>query len=162
MLYQTTLMADPHHCRCFSIYAPDIENFRAALLYFGFKDELQEDHGQVFGYVLRVKDKLQLHVKVMPDGGIESEMEPPPAYPAAHLNPEHSYSAHQETEQVLRLSRIRYGVIPEIPHTCIYRKIKKPYKPTHAAGFALAGIGVALAVILAKVLEGDDNDDSYA
>lgn len=150
-------MTDPHHCRCFSIHAQNIENFRNALLYFGFKDEFQEDHGQVFGYVLRVSDKLQLHVKVMPNGGIESEMEPPPAYPAAHLNPEHSYSAHKETEQILRLSRIQYGVISQIPHTCICPKIKKPYKPTHAAEFAFAGIlGVTLAVILKKLLEDDD------
>ncbi len=42
----------------------------------------------------------------MPDGNIESEMEPPPAYPAAHLNQEHSYPAHQETEKVLRKAKI--------------------------------------------------------
>ena len=151
-------MTDPHHCRCFSIRVPHIESFRTILSDFGFKDELQENHGQVFGYVLRVEDKLQLHVKVMPDGSIESEMEPPPAYPAAHLNQEHSYSAHQETEQVLRLSRIGYGIIPEIPHTCIHRKIKKPYKPTHASGFALAGLaGVVIAAILLKLLADDDD-----
>ena len=154
-------MEDPHHCRCYFVHNDDIKNFENALLDFGFKDEFQEDHGQTYGYVLRVEDDLQFHIKVMPDGNIESEMEPPPAYPAAHLNPEHSYSAHKETRQVLRLSRIRYDVITPIPDTCIHPKIKKPNKPTHAAGFALAGIlGIAGIFILKKLLEDDENGDS--
>ena len=154
-------MEDPHHCKCYFVHNDDIEDFKDFLLDSEFEDELQEDHGQLYGYVLRVEDELQLHIKVMPDGNIESEMEPPPAYPAAHLNPEHSYSAHKETRQVLRLSRVGYDVTTPIPNTCIHRKIKKPNKPTHAAGFALMGIlGIAGAVILKKLLEDDEHDDS--
>ena len=148
-------MSDPYHCRCFFI--KEIEDFKDILLDFGFKDEFQEDHDQLYGYVLRVSDKLQHHIKVMPDGNIESEMEPPPAYPAAHLNQEHSYSAHKETEQVLRLARINYDTISPIPTTCKNRKIKKPVNPTHAAGFALAGIiGITAGYILKKLLEDDE------
>ena len=154
-------MNDPHHCRCFFINNDHVTDFENFLLDSGFKDEFQENHGQLYGYVLRVEDQLQLHIKVMPDGSIESEMEPPPAYPAAHLNPKHSYSAHKETRQTLRLSRIRYGVITPIPDSCIHRKIKKPDEPTHAVGFALAGIlGVVGAVILKKLLEDDERDNS--
>ena len=119
---------------------------------FGFKDELQEDHGQTYGYVLRVEDQLQHHVKVMPDGNVESEMEPPPAYPAAHLNPKHIYSAHQETEQVLRLARIRYDVMTPISSTCINPKIIKPNKPTRATGFVAGGIlGIVVYTILVTI-----------
>jgi len=106
--------------------------------------------------VLRVSDKLQHHIKVMPNGNIESEMEPPPAYPAAHLNPEHSYSAHQETEQVLRLARIGYNVISPIPETCKNRKIKKPDNPAHASELALGvALGVTTIYILKKLFEDD-------
>ena len=112
----------PHHCRCFFIHGGGIEDFKNFLLDFGFKNELQEHHGQLYGYVLRMEDKLQLHIKVMPNGNIESEMEPPPDYPMAHLNPEHSYSAHKETEQILRSSGIRCDVLTSIPDTCVNPK----------------------------------------
>ena len=154
-------MKDPHHCNCYFIHNDDIEDFKETLLDFGFTDEFQEDHGQLYGYVLRVEDKLQIHIKVMPDGGIESEMEPPPAYPAAHLNQKHSYSAHKETRQILRLSRVGYDVTTPIPDTCLHRIIKKPNNPTHAAGFVLMGLlGIAGAAILKKLLEDDERDNS--
>ena len=92
---------DQHHCSCFSIKPEDIDDLKNQLEDLGFEDEFQEDHGQVFGLILRVADDLQLHIKVMPDGMIEGEMEPPPAYPGAHLNPEHSYSAHKEIKEIL-------------------------------------------------------------
>ena len=93
----------------------------------------------------------------MPDGNIESEMEPPPAYPAAHLNQEHSYPAHQETEKILREAKIEYDIINPIPNTCLDRKIKKPDNPTHAAGFAIGGgafLGIA-GYFLKKLFDGD-------
>ncbi len=49
-------MNDPHHCRCFFI--TEIDDFKDILLDFNFKDEFQENHGQLYGYVLRVSDKL--------------------------------------------------------------------------------------------------------
>lgn len=152
---------DPHHCRCYSIHTYDIEDFRRFLLKSGFKDVLQEDHGQLYGYALRVEEDLQLHIKIMRDGSIESEMEPPPAYPMAHLNQKHSYSAHKETEQFLRLSRVSYRTARMVPDTCRRPKIIKPNKPTHAAEFALAGVlSVAVAIALAKLLKDDKSDDS--
>ena len=117
---------DPHHCRCFSIDPEDIEDFKVQLEDLGFYDELEEDHGQEFGRVLRMGDKLQLHIKVMPDGEIEGEMEPPPAYPGAHLNQEHSYSAHKEIEEILsKHTNVTYYVERQIPSTCKKPIIKK-------------------------------------
>ncbi len=49
-------MEDPHHCKCFSIKS--IQEFKDILLDLGFKDGFQENHGQVYGYALRVEDKL--------------------------------------------------------------------------------------------------------
>ena len=96
-------LGDPHHCKCYSIDPQEIEDFRRELTNLGFTYELQEDHGQVFGLVLRVSEYLQLHIKVMPDGTIEGEMEPPLAYPFAHINPEHCYSAHKEIGELFDL-----------------------------------------------------------
>jgi len=112
-------LQDKHHCCCFSIDVEDIDEFKKQLEDIGFEDEFQEDHGQVFGRILRVADDLQLHIKVMPDGMIEGEMEPPPAYPGAHLNPEHSYSAHKEIEEILSTeTSITYYLERNIPSTC--------------------------------------------
>lgn len=147
-------MEDPHHCKCFSI--KNIKDFENIILDYGFKNEFQENHGQVYGYVLRVEDKLQHHIKVMPDGNIESEMEPPPAYPAAHLNQKHSYSAHPETKKILDEVGIEYEIITQIPTTCLKRKIEKPDNPTHAVGFAVAGIVSIIAAYVLKKLY-DDN-----
>lgn len=110
--------------------------------------------------MLRTEEKLQLHIKVMPDGRIESEMEPPHAYPAAHLNPEHSYPAHEETRQILALSGARYMTPYPIPSTCRNPKIKKPDNPTHAADFLAAGIiGVFAAAIIREWLKDDEEED---
>lgn len=145
---------DPHHCRCFSIDPDDIDDFKVGLENLGFNYELEKDHGQVLGLALRVEDDLQLHIKVMQDGNIEAEMEPPPAYPFAHLNSEHSYSAHHELSEVLRAIPIKHHkkIIP--PITCLRRQILKPDNPTHAktiAGLAILAVGVgALLYYLTK------------
>ena len=152
---------DPHHCRCFSINEDNIDKFEELLIDFGFQDTLQEDHGQVYGYALRVEDRLQLHLKVMPDGNIEAEMEPPPAYPAAHLNEKHSYSAHDEVGQVLRAVRIRHHTKLRIPKTCREPIIEKPINPTHAAGFAVGiGFGLLAAFIVKKLMDREDNESA--
>lgn len=154
---------DPHHCRCFFIYTADIEHFRRYLLNGGFTDGLQESHGQLFGYMLRVEDKLQCHIKVMPDGQIESEMELPHAYPVDHLNPEYSYSAHEETKLVLVLSGVRYDIPHPIPDTCKRPKIKEPDNPIHVStivGSVLAG-AVAGAILGSLFRDDDDDDKKY-
>lgn len=152
---------DPHHCRCYSIHAYDIEDFKRFLLKSGFKDVLQEDHGQLYGYALRVEEALQFHIKVMRDGRIESEMEPPPAYPIDHLKQKYSYSAHKETEQILRMSRVGYRIAHMVPDTCRHPKIIKPNNPTHAAELVLAGVvGAVAAIALAELLKDDKSGDS--
>jgi len=152
-------LADQHHCRCFSIDPQDIEEFKNQLEDLEFYDELEEDHGQVFGRVLRMGDKLQLHLKVMPDGEIEGEMEPPPAYPGAHLNPEHSYSAHKEIEEILsKHTNITYYVERHIPSTCKKPIIKKPDNPTHAKTIAAVGVVAAALAGLAYLLSKRDKD----
>lgn len=154
-------MNDPHHCRCFSIHSKDIEEFRIQLEERGFVDEFQEDHGQVFGRILRVEDKLQLHIKVMPDGSIEGEMEPPPAYPGAHLNPVHSYSAHKEIHEVLtQFVNVPSYVQRDVPSTCKNPIIKKPDNPTHAKTIAAVGLaGVGIAALLHYLSKDDEEDE---
>jgi len=158
------MASDPHHCRCFSIKPEDIENFKTQLEDLGFYDEFEEDHGQVFGRVLRLKDKLQLHIKVLPNGQIEGEMEPPPAYPGAHLNPEHSYSAHKEIEEILSQHiTISSFVIRNIPTTCTNPIIKKPKNPTHAKEFAVAGlVGTGLAALAYYLSKKDEDGEGSA
>ena len=152
---------DPHHCRCYSIRTYDIEDFKRFLLKSGFKDVLQEDHGQLYGYALRVEEALQFHIKVMRDGRIESEMEPPPAYPVEHTQQKYSYSAHKETEQILRLSRVGYRIARMVPDTCRRPKIKKPSNPTHAKDLVIAGVvGAVAAIALVELLKDDKSDDS--
>ena len=67
-----------------------------------------------------------------------------------------SYSAHQETEKVLRIAKIEYDIINPIPNTCLNRKIKKPDNPTHAAGFAIVGVFLGIAGYGLKKLLDDD------
>jgi hypothetical protein len=112
----------------------------------GFTPQLggEEPHGQVFGLVKRLEQILQIHFKVMPDGLIEGEMEPPTAYPAAHLNPKHSYSAHQKIAEILQEINIRFTITNNIPITCIYPIIEKPEKTTHSAGLALLLLGLGV------------------
>jgi len=154
---------DPHHCRCFSIDPENIEEFKNQLEENNFIDEFQEDHGQVFGRILRVEDELQLHIKVMPNGMIEGEMEPPPAYPGAHLNPEHSYSAHKEINKVLtEYTDVPLYVERNIPSTCKNPIIKKPDNPTHAKTIAAIGIlGVIGAAALHYLNKKDDDEEEY-
>ena len=154
---------DQYHCRCFSIDPENIEEFKNQIEDLGLVDEFQENHGQVFGRILRVEDDLQLHVKVMPDGMIEGEMEPPPAYPGAHLNQEHSYSAHKEINRVLsEHTSVKSFVERNIPSTCKNPIIKKPNNPTHAKTIAVAGIAIAGIAALAHYLSKDDDKEGSA
>lgn len=152
---------DQYHCRCFKISSQDIQLCESKLREIGFDDQVggEEDHGQVFGLVGRVEKVLQIHFKVMPDGQIEGEMEPPTAYPAAHTNQEHSYSAHRQIAQVLQKINIQYYLIGHVPETCIRPIIKKPNNPTHAWVWAtLAAIGIIGTAALYKATK-DDLDD---
>ena len=150
---------DPHHCRCIWISPQDILLLKDQLEQLGFHKEFEENHGQVFGRVLRVKNQLQLHIKVMKNGMIEGEMEPPPAYPGAHLNQKYCYSAHKEIKKILQHINFQYSIISDIPSTCINPIIKKPRNPIHAktiAGSVLAVFG--LTIVLDQLLKDSKNN----
>jgi hypothetical protein len=142
---------DPHHCTCFRV-EEDLVSCKAKLEKIGCKPQiLEENHGQVFGLTFRINEYEQIHIKSMPDGIIEAEIEPPPDYPGAHLNPEHSYSAHNELGIVLSQAGIQYGRRVKTPLTCIQRVIKKPVKPTHVVTIV---VGVVLVIAFVGIFAG--------
>ena len=97
----------------------------------------EEDHGQTFGLRYRLEKVLQIHFKVMPNGLIESEIEPPPEYPGAHLNQKHSYPSHEGLLLLLRKIGLKYTMNKPIPDTCNWPKIIKPDRPLSAWEMAL-------------------------
>lgn len=137
---------DPHHCHCFILHPSYHDEFKQHLDKLEFKDPLlQMNRGQKFGLTKRLDEETQIHVKQLENGVIEAEMEYPSDYPMAHLNPEHSYSAHNEIEQILNQGGFSYTrkIVP--PITCVKRIIKKAIKPTHI-NTILAGIAVVSAI----------------
>jgi len=145
-----------HHCRCFKINAKDIQVCRQKLLELGFEPQITEvNHGQVFGLRKKIFDLLQIHFKVMPNGIIESELEPPPEFPGAHLNDIHSYPPHEFLPGVLDHIGINYKIIPPVPNTCRLPKIIDPKKPLKwweilIIGLAAVGIGYVVLQLLRK------------
>ena len=145
---------DPHHCRCFVI-DEELKKFHTKLqnLDFGYQI-FENNHGQVFGLTKRLDEYSQVHVKVMPNGEIESEIEPPPEYPGAHLDLENSYSAHRQVQEILQLISTPYNLKGRIPTTCIQPVIKKLENPTHittiVAGVALVAVFAVAIVAVAK------------
>lgn len=131
---------DRHHCHCFRA-TEELAAAKQKLEKVGFKPQIfEDDHGQVFGLALRLEEYQQIHIKFMADGAIEAEIEPPPSYPGAHLNPEYCYSAHQELEQVLQYAGIIYTRKRLTPITCIRRVIKKPENPTHIGTIIVSAV----------------------
>jgi hypothetical protein len=63
-----------------SIHASLVEGFRQTLLADGFTSagifQIWK-HGQVFGYIRRLRHDLEWHVRAYADGRLESELEPP-------------------------------------------------------------------------------------
>jgi len=137
---------DPHHCHCFQINSLSSETI-SKMKETGFKKQiLEEPRGQIFSTTKRLDEYTQIHFKVLKDYTIESEMEYPPDYPAAHLNSIHSYSAHKETEIILNHFSISYKVKRIPPITCIQRKIVKAIKPRHWTTILGAVVAVVLVV----------------
>lgn len=136
---------DQYHCRCHKVAAHKIRRIRDRLPGLGFERVLEEDHGQVFGMRRRLSEHEQLHVKVMPNGRIEAEIEPPPEYPLAHINQKHSYSAHRAVVDVLGRCGIKFRTVHDVPPTCLDPVVDRPSKPTHWKVFAVA-IVAAIAV----------------
>ena len=144
--------SDKHHCRCFKINPNDIEICKKKLIEKGFEKQPggEEDHGQVFGLRRKLLEILQIHFKVMPDGIIESELEPPPEYPGAHINQIHSYPAHEGIPVLLDHLGIRYTVIQPIPDTCHLPTMIDPDKPLkwwHFLIIGLAAVGIGYLII---------------
>ena len=107
------------------------------------------NHGQKFGLTKRIDEETQIHVKLLENEVIEGEMEYPPDYPMAHLNPKYSYSAHNEIEQILNRGGFLFTRKIVLPITCVKRIIKKAVKPTHVKTI-IAGV-VILAVIIGSL-----------
>ncbi len=139
--------SDKEHCRCFQTQQSDIEKCKGGLEDLGFRLPIaQENHGQVFGLTLKLEELLQLHFKVMPDGLIESEIEPPASYPIAHLDHVNCFAAHQATRNLLNDLGIHYKTNTPVPITCIRPKTKKPDNPIHVNTIIL-GTLIAFGVV---------------
>lgn len=138
---------DRHHCRCFWVGRRSISRFRALLAKIGFEEQLLEaNHGQVFGMRRRLSEREQVHIKVMQDGWIESEIEPPPEYPLAHVNPANSYSSHDAVRAILRECGIRFRMTVNVPPSCLNPAVVRPHRPTHWK--KIAGIASVAALAL--------------
>lgn len=121
-----------------------IRKFRGMLVRLAYETTLQEDHGQVFGLRRRLSEYEQVHVKVMPDGAIEAEIEPPPEYPAAHINQKHSYSPHRYIRKTLCRMGIPFSVVRDVPATCLRPVIVRPKSPTGWKTFVVIGAVVTV------------------
>ena len=124
----------------------------------GFKEPfLQENHNQFFGFTKRLDEYIQVHVKLLKNNCIESEMEYSPDYPFAHLNEEHSYSAHYEIKEILDSMIIPYSYQTNPPTSCLRRKIVQALNPTHASAIVLGAlVGIVLAGILSYFMKDED------
>ena len=137
---------DPHHCHCFILHSSYHNEFKQHLEKLEFKDPLlQMNRGQKFGLTKRIDEETQVHVKQLENGVIEGEMEYPPDYPVAHLNPEHSYSAHNEIERILNHGGFSFTRKIMPPITCVQRKIVKAIKPSHWT--IILGVVLAVAAV---------------
>ena len=145
-----------------------IPELEAAMRRSGFEQVPERNHGQIFGLRRLLSRREQLHVKVMPDGLIEAEIEPPPEYPLAHINQKHSYSAHGQVARILRECGIGFQTVRAVPRTCLHPRprdgscdrsvIDRPDNPSHWTALAL-GMGVAIgagigAWLLGKTVDG--------
>ena len=122
---------EQYRCRCHKVAPYRIRKLRERLLSLGFEQVPEEDHDQAFGMRRRLPEHGQLHIKVMPNGWIEAEIEPPPECPPARINQKHSYSAHRAVADVLGECGIRFRTTRDVPPTCLDPAAGRPSKPTH-------------------------------
>ncbi len=137
-------MVDSHHCHCVKILESHFALFKERLESNGFEDKLQFQNGQLYGRIKKINEDEQIHIKVMPSGQIEAEIEPSHDYPLAHLNQKHSYSAHNQLTELLHQFGIPYIRSWSIPLSCIRPIIIKPFKPTPAKVIVGAVLSIAL------------------
>ena len=141
---------DRHHCRCFSIDAGMLRMLKKKLAGLGFKPQMfEEDHGQVWGLRLKTSEYEQIHIKAMPDGVIESEAEPPPQYPLAHLDKKYSHSPHRYVGGILRRLRIPFQTARDVPSTCRRPIVARPKNLVDAKT-----IGLIAAIVLGAFTAG--------
>ena len=138
---------DPFHCNCFAIDPGYAEILQTSLLNNGFFNPIQENHGQTFGLATNIDKTLQFHIKTMPNGKIEAEIEPQTKY-VEHLNQKYSSPAHFQVKKVLDVFKIPYRQVSSSV-ACISSKIKRPSKTTSVVGVV---VGVAIAVGLLVLL----------
>jgi len=141
---------DPHHCNCFAIDARYTDYLKDQLLNNGYHDPPQEDHGQLYGLATNIDEVLQFHLKTMPNGRIEAELEPQTQF-VEHLNQKYSSPAHFQVKQVMDMLHIPYQQI-QVSFHCLSRKIKRPSKTTSVIGAVIAVVGLiaALAILFSK------------
>lgn len=143
---------DRHHCKCFWIGRRGISRFRYLLAGIGFEEQLlEENHGQVFGMRRKLSEEEQVHIKVMPDGWIESEVEPPPEYPLAHVNQAHSYSSHDAVLGILHECGMEFRMVADVPKSCLNPAVVRPNKPTHWTKIVGAVFVVTIALLGAYI-----------
>ena len=137
---------DPYHCNCFVISPEYSDLLEHGLTQGGYFQPPQENHGQKFGLATNIDETLQFHIKTMPDGKIEAEIEPRIKF-IEHLNQKYSSPAHFQVKQVLDALRIPYT---QISHsiTCISGKIKRPSKTTSVAAVIVGAIVVVGFLVL--------------
>jgi len=138
---------DPFHCNCFAIDPGYAGILQTNLLNNGFFNPIQENHGQTFGLATNIDKTLQFHIKTMPNGKIEAEVEPQIKY-IEHLNQNYSSPAHFQVKQVLDAFKIPYRQISS-SITCLSGKIKRPSKTTSVVGIV---VGAVVAVGLIALL----------
>ncbi|MCA2003749.1 MAG: hypothetical protein LDL06_03170 [Candidatus Nitrosotenuis sp.] len=145
-------MSDHYHCHCFKILESHFDLFKNKLEANGFEDKLQFQNGHLYGRIKKINAEEQIHIKVMPSGVIEAEIEPSHDYPFAHLNQKHSYSAHNQLQQLLHQFGIPYIRNWSIPLSCIRPIVVKPFKPTHAKVIVGAIVTITLIGALTYAL----------
>ena len=137
---------DPYHCNCFAIDVRYANYLRDQLLTNNYFDPLQEDHGQLYGLAANIDETLQFHLKTMPNGQIEAEIEPQTQF-LEHLDQNYSSPAHSQVKQVLDTLNIPYSQIRNSYH-CLSAKIKKPKQTTSVVGLiALAALGIFISML---------------
>lgn len=140
---------DPFHCNCFAIDPRYAEILQTSLLGNGFFNPLQENHGQTFGLAINLDKTLQFHIKTMPTGKIEAEIEPQTKY-VEHLNQKYSSPAHLQVKQVLDAFKIPYRQVSSSV-ACLSGKIKRPSKTISVVGVVVGVIAVVgLLVLLSR------------
>ena len=142
---------DPFHCNCFAIDPRNSGVLHTNLLNNEFFNPVQENHGQTFGLAKNLDNTLQFHIKTMPNGKIEAEIEPQTQY-VEHLNQNYSSPAHFQVKQILDTFRIPYRQISSSV-ACLSRKIKRPSKTTSVVG-VIVGVAIGITVLagLAAIL----------